>query len=99
MDALLENAVRHTAAGDVIKLSVTASADIRLTVIDTGSGMPAELLPDLFERFRIGDGRHLHGTGLGLALVRAVARAHGGEALVHSSPGHGSDFELLLPVS
>jgi signal transduction histidine kinase len=97
MDALLENAVRHTAEGDVIKLSVTASADIRLTVTDTGSGIPADLLPDVFDRF-IGDGRHPHGTGLGLALVRAVARAHGGEALVRSSPGHGSDFEVLLPA-
>jgi signal transduction histidine kinase len=97
MDALLENAVRHTAEGDVIKLSVTASADIRLTVTDTGSGIPADLLPEVFERF-IGDGRHPRGTGLGLALVRAVARAHGGEVLVRSSPGHGSDFEVLLPA-
>jgi signal transduction histidine kinase len=97
MDALLENAVRHTVEGDVIKLSVTASADIRLTVTDTGSGIPADLLPDVFDRF-IGDGRHPHGTGLGLALVRAVARAHGGDALVRSSPGHGSDFEVLLPA-
>jgi signal transduction histidine kinase len=97
MDALLENAVRHTAEGEVIKLSVTASADIRLTVTDTGSGISADLLPDVFDRF-IGDGRHPRGTGLGLALVRAVARAHGGEALVRSSPGHGSDFEVLLPA-
>jgi signal transduction histidine kinase len=97
MDALLENAVRHTSQGDVIKLSLTASADVRLTVTDTGSGIPAELLPDVFERF-IGDGGHPRGTGLGLALVRAVARAHGGEVLVRSSPGGGSDFEVLLPA-
>jgi signal transduction histidine kinase len=98
MDALLENAVRHTAEGDVIKVSVTASADIRLTVTDGGSGIPADLLPDVFDRFRIGDGSHPRGTGLGLALVRAVARAHGGEVMARSSPGHGSDFELLLPA-
>jgi signal transduction histidine kinase len=97
IDALLENAVRHTAEGDVIKLSVTTGTDVRITVTDGGSGMPAELLPHVFDRFRIGDSGHPRGTGLGLSLVRAVARAHGGEVLVRSWPGHGSDFELLLP--
>ncbi len=99
VDALLENAVRHTDEGDVIKLSVTADvgADIRVTVADGGYGIPAGQLPHVFDRFRIGDGRHPHGTGLGLALVRAVARAHGGEVMVRSGPGRGSDFELLLP--
>jgi len=100
IDALLENAVRHTADGDVIKLSVTASTpggEIRMTVTDGGSGVPTELLPHVFDRFRVGNGGHPRGTGLGLALVRAVARAHGGDVLVRSWPGHGSDFELLLP--
>jgi signal transduction histidine kinase len=99
IDALLENAVRHTAAGDVIKLSVTAGTDKTLmTVADGGSGIPADLLPHVFDRFRIGDSRHPRGTGLGLALVRAVARAHGGDVQVRSWPGQGSDFELLLPA-
>ena len=98
MDALLENAVRHTVQGDVIKLSVTTGADIRLGVTDGGSGIPADLLPDVFDRFRIGDDGHHRGTGLGLALVRAVARAHGGEVMVRSWPGRGSGFELLLPL-
>jgi signal transduction histidine kinase len=99
VDALLENAVRHTGEGDVIKLSVTAAAgeDIRVTVTDGGHGIPAEQLPHVFDRFRTGDSQHPHGTGLGLALVRAVARAHGGEVTVRSGPGKGSDFELLLP--
>ena len=99
IDALLENAVRHSADGDVIKLSVKASAaaGVRMTVSDGGYGIPAKLLPHVFDRFRIGDSRHPRGTGLGLALVRAVARAHGGEVLVRSWPGQGSDFELLLP--
>jgi signal transduction histidine kinase len=97
VDALLENAVRHTAEGDVIKLSITASAsEVRMTVTDGGYGIPAELLPHVFDRFRIGDTSHPRGTGLGLALVRAVARAHGGEVLVRSWPGQGSEFELLL---
>ena len=101
VDALLENAVRHTATEDVIKLSV-ATADygrpVRLTVADTGQGIPAGLLPHVFDRFRSGDNGLPRGTGLGLALVRAVARAHGGDVLVHSEPGQGSEFELLLPA-
>jgi signal transduction histidine kinase/thiol-disulfide isomerase/thioredoxin len=103
IDALLENAVRHTVKGDVIKLSVTtggpADSTVRMTVTDGGSGMPAELLPHVFDRFRIGDSGHPRGTGLGLALVRAVARAHGGEVLVRSWPGEGSAFEVLLPAA
>jgi signal transduction histidine kinase len=101
VDALLENAVRHTGSGDVIKLSVAAGGygrPVRLTVADTGQGISAELLPHVFDRFRSGDGGPPRSTGLGLALVSAVARAHGGDVLAHSDPGHGSEFELLLPA-
>jgi signal transduction histidine kinase len=101
VDALLENAVRHTASGDVIKLSVVAvgyGLPVRMIVADAGQGIPAELLRHVFDRFRSGDNGHPRGTGLGLALVSAVARAHGGDVLVHSSPGQGSEFELLLPA-
>jgi signal transduction histidine kinase len=113
VDALLENAVRHTASEDVIKLSVTVAGPgrpVRLTVADTGQGIPAGLLAHVFDRFRSGDASagstagsgadsaSPRGTGLGLALVRAVARAHGGDVMVHSEPGQGSEFELLLPA-
>jgi signal transduction histidine kinase len=61
--------------------------------------MPAEELPRVFERFRTGNGdRRTRGTGLGLAVVRAVARAHGGSVTVRSVLGHGTDFEILLPA-
>ncbi|HYA49965.1 MAG TPA: sensor histidine kinase, partial [Streptosporangiaceae bacterium] len=103
VDALLENAIRHTRDGDVIQLSVLSASDgsaARMIITDTGTGIPLAEQDHIFDRFRsasdLGDGR---GTGLGLALVRAVARAHGGEALVHSTPGHGSEFELVLPVT
>jgi len=103
VDALLENAVRHTRDGDVIQLSVLSAEDgeaARMIIADTGTGIPPAERDHIFDRFRsgsdLGDGRR---TGLGLALVRAVARAHGGEALVHSTPGHGSEFELVLPVT
>ena len=101
VDALLENAVRHTASGDVIKLSVVAvgyGLPVRMIVADTGQGIPAELLRHVFDRFRSGDSGPPRGTGLGLALVSAVARAHGGDVLVQSTPGQGSEFELLLPA-
>jgi len=101
VDALLENAVRHTASGDVIKLSVVAvgyGLPVRMIVADTGQGIPAELLGHVFDRFRSGDSGPPRGTGLGLALVNAVARAHGGDVLVQSTPGQGSEFELVLPA-
>jgi signal transduction histidine kinase len=101
VDALLENAVRHTTSGDVIKLSIVASGHgqpVQMIVADAGQGIPAELLRHIFDRFRSGDSGHPRGTGLGLALVRAVARAHGGEVLVSSRPGQGSEFRLLLPA-
>ena len=101
VDALLENAVRHTGDGDVIKLSVVAvgfGQPVRMVVADAGQGIPPELLEPIFDRFRSGDCGHPRGTGLGLALVRAVARAHGGDVLVSSRPGQGSEFALLLPA-
>jgi hypothetical protein len=103
VDALLENAIRHTSDGDVIQLSVLSADDgsaARMIITDTGTGILPSEREHIFERFRsgaeLGDGRR---TGLGLALVQAVARAHGGEALVRSTPGRGSEFELVLPVT
>jgi signal transduction histidine kinase len=104
VDALLENAVRHTSDDDVIEMSVRRGEDgtVRVVVGDTGSGIPAAELPHIFDRFRTGSGagakRGTRGTGLGLALVRAVATAHGGDVRVRSAPGEGSEFELVLPA-
>jgi signal transduction histidine kinase len=100
LDALLENAVRHTGTHDVIRLSVIQGGrggPVRIVVADSGSGIPADQLPLIFNRFRTGDDGQSRGTGLGLPLVRAVARAHGGDVTVRSSPGEGSKFELTLP--
>jgi len=113
VDALLENAVRHTGRRDVIKLSAISGsgaagdgpdADMAsLVVTDGGGGIAAADLPHVFDRFRSGtgssttDGGH-RGTGLGLALARAIARAHGGDIHVRSSVGAGSEFELMLPA-
>jgi two-component system OmpR family sensor kinase len=101
LDALLENAVRHTVNGDVIQLSVIRGwpgMPVRIIVADSGSGIPENRLHLIFDRFRTGDDQESRGTGLGLPLVRAVARAHGGEVTVRSKPGWGSEFELTLPA-
>jgi signal transduction histidine kinase len=100
LDALLENAVRHTSPGHVIKLSVIRGwpgMPVRIVVADDGSGIATDQLDLIFDRFRTGDDRQSRGTGLGLPLVRAVARAHGGDVMVRSRPGEGSEFELTLP--
>jgi signal transduction histidine kinase len=106
VDALLENAVRHTGEGDVIQLSVaagTAGEPASMIVADTGEGIAPAQVAHVFDRFMTGTpvggaGAGTKGTGLGLALVRAVAHAHGGEVLVRSTPGTGSEFELVLPA-
>jgi two-component system OmpR family sensor kinase len=102
VDALLENAVQHTGPGDRIRLSVLTGADsrcARIAVEDSGSGIAPEDLSGIFERFATGSGSaSRRGTGLGLALVRAVARGHGGEIAVRSALGVGSTFELVLPI-
>jgi two-component system OmpR family sensor kinase len=102
VDALLENATQHTAAGDMIRLSVVRSSEppfARMIIEDSGEGIPAGELSSIFERFATGPGTAgRRGTGLGLALVRAVAHGHGGEVRVHSVEGAGSRFELVLPA-
>jgi signal transduction histidine kinase len=95
LDALLENAVQHTGSGDVIRLSVrNARGRARVIVTDSGPGIAHDELPYIFDRFRTGRG----GTGLGLALTRAIAHGHGGEVLAHSRLGSGATFEVVLPA-
>lgn len=101
LDALVENAVRHTGQEDEITISVISdSLDpyARIVVEDSGEGIAETAIPHIFDRFRSFGGAGSRGTGLGLALVRAVAHGHGGEVTVSSRPGQGSRFELALPV-
>jgi signal transduction histidine kinase len=100
IDALLENAVQHTGPDDVIRMSVQGGdRAAHLIIEDTGDGIPRSELAGIFDRFASGPGaRGHHGTGLGLALVRAIALGHGGEVRVRSTPGAGSRFDFMLPV-
>ncbi|HXK10191.1 MAG TPA: HAMP domain-containing sensor histidine kinase [Vicinamibacteria bacterium] len=97
---LVDNAVKFTPGGGEVSLAARPEgAAVALTVADTGIGIPREDLPHVWERLFRGDrSRSERGLGLGLSLVRAIARAHGGEVAVDSAPGQGSRFTLLLPA-
>jgi signal transduction histidine kinase len=100
LDALVENAVAHTSESDAIELSARRiDGRVAIEVADEGSGIPAEVLDKIFERFGRADpsrARAKGGVGLGLAIVDAIAKAHGGRCTVKSSP-LGSTFTLVLP--
>jgi len=103
LDALIENAVKHTTPEDSIELSLERRAETAvLAVADTGTGISPEGLERIFDRFARADparSRDGGGVGLGLSVVKAVAEAHGGSVDVRSSPGKGSTFALRLPLA
>ena len=101
---LVINAVRYTPPGGRIDVQWSVQDDGWgvLSVSDSGIGIAREHLPRLTERFYRVDGsrsRDTGGTGLGLSIVKHVVQRHGGEIDIHSEPGRGSVFRLLLPPS
>ncbi len=101
---LLSNALRHTPEGGRVTVRVVAEeAAVNIEVSDTGDGIAAEHLPHLFERFYRADtarDRDSGGTGVGLAISRAIAVAHRGQLTAASEgSGKGSTFSLRLPES
>jgi PAS domain S-box-containing protein len=102
MSNVLGNAIKFTASGGMVTLDVHASDQgVQFTVTDTGQGIPAALLPRLFERFFQADptGRlgPRHGAGLGLPIARGIVEAHGGRIWIESKEGKGTTVHFRLP--
>jgi heavy metal sensor kinase len=99
---LVENAIRYSPAGENVTLQVVnENGEAVLSVSDTGPGIGAEHLPHLFERFYRVDkarSREQGGAGLGLAIVEALVKAHGGSVSVSGVVGQGTTFTIRLPL-
>ena len=97
MDNLMSNAVRYTPENGTILLQAKEQKDkVQFSVRDSGRGIEAERLPNIFGRF---NAAHDQGTGLGLALVRRLVELLGGQVSVESRLGHGATFTFTLPVA
>lgn len=100
---LLDNAVKYTSVGGEISVVLDViGTSARTSVIDSGSGIPSDDLPHIFERFyRVDKARNRAdgGAGLGLSLVKSFVEAHGGKIEVVSDVGKGSVFTVYLPLS
>jgi heavy metal sensor kinase len=99
---LLDNAVKYTPSGGKIEVSLADASNrhVIVSIKDTGVGIANADLERIFERFyRCDQSRSEPGTGLGLSLARAIARAHGGDITVASIPNQGSTFTITLPKS
>ena len=103
LDALVENAVQHTAPGDAVTIaSRPAAAGVEILVRDAGPGVPSGALERIFDRFyRVDPARNRRwgGSGLGLSIVRAVAHAHGGGVRARNAATGGAEFVLALPAA
>lgn len=99
---LIANALAHTDADGVVSVTAQPQAShIHIAVADTGSGIAADELPRIFERFYQVDKARSHGrkgTGLGLSIVKEIVEAHGGSVSAESRVGHGSTFSIRLPA-
>ncbi len=100
---LVDNALAHTHPGGAVTVSAgQQDGHVAVTVADTGDGIPADELPNIFERFYRVDksrARATGGHGLGLTITRRLVEAHGGRISVESEVGKGSQFTLTVPVS
>ncbi|MED0658549.1 ATP-binding protein [Bacillus smithii] len=98
---LIDNALRHTPKGGFVKVDMEKKQKgVVIYVIDSGSGIPEEDLPFVFERFYKADKartRGRSGTGLGLAIAKNIVEAHGGSIRVQSKLGEGTTFSFYLP--
>jgi two-component system OmpR family sensor kinase len=99
---LARNALEHGGPGTTITLgSAMDASEMRVWVADTGPGIAEDEQTKVFERFTRGGDRRRRtdGAGLGLAIVQAIAEAHGGRVTLESRPGHGSRFTIAVPIA
>lgn len=100
---LVSNAIRHTPPGGAVVVAVRGHADaVEFAVADTGTGIAAEHLPHVFDRFYRADpsrSRATGGSGLGLAITKHLVEAHAGTLTATSTPGRGSTFTIHLPTA
>jgi signal transduction histidine kinase len=96
---LLTNAVKYSSAGGTVTLGARSEplGFVRFAVRDQGSGIAAENLPQVFDRFYRAPGQTKTGAGLGLTIAREIVVAHGGSIACSSEPGQGAEFHFLLP--
>jgi heavy metal sensor kinase len=98
---LLDNAIKYTPAGGRVTVETSKEqSGVRIDIVDTGSGIPPEALPHIFERFyRANPARDksIEGVGLGLSLVKWIIQEHGGTIEAVSIPGDGARFTMVLP--
>jgi signal transduction histidine kinase len=99
---LVDNAIRHSHEGSVIRVEIACDDDVvTLRISDTGIGIPSKDIPRIFERFYRVDrarSRETGGTGLGLAIVKHVVENHGGRIDVESELGRGTTFLITFPT-
>ena len=98
---LISNAFKFTLHGEVAVRLRAVDGSARLSIRDTGLGIPLEALPHIFDRFHRVEGstgRSYEGSGIGLALVQELTRLHGGSIRVESTPGQGSEFIVSIPL-
>ena len=99
---LLTNAIKYTPAGGLITVATEATPGmVGFSVTDTGAGMSAEDTEQIFSPFfrtRSATQSGVIGAGLGLALSRSIVEAHGGHITVKTSPGHGTEISVRLPL-
>jgi two-component system, OmpR family, phosphate regulon sensor histidine kinase PhoR len=100
---LVDNAVKHAGDGGEVSVGLArVPGGVALTVRDCGAGIALEEQPRIFERFyRAGSARarNVRGSGIGLALVKHIAEAHGGRVEVESVPGRGATFRVFVPAA
>jgi signal transduction histidine kinase len=97
---LVRNAIDHTSESDEIAVGARLDSDrARLWVRDSGPGIAPEEREGIFERFHRAGPRRSEGAGLGLAIVRAIAEAHGGTVSVDSEPRNGTTFTIEIPAN